>query len=66
MCRFKSVKKPRLWEEVEGVRFYEELVAQAKDEETREILLMIADEERKHLNIVLLYVAPLLGRDRRK
>jgi rubrerythrin len=39
-------------EEEEGIRFYEELAAQAKDEETREILLMIADEERKHLNIV--------------
>jgi rubrerythrin len=39
-------------EEQEGVRFYEEMAAQAKDEETREILLMIADEERKHLNIV--------------
>ena len=38
--------------EEEGVRFYEELAAQAKDEGTREILLMIADEERKHLNIV--------------
>ena len=39
-------------EEEEGVMFYEELAAQAKDEGTREILLMIADEERKHLNIV--------------
>lgn len=39
-------------EEEEYVRFYEELAAQAKDEGTREILLMIADEERKHLNIV--------------
>ena len=39
-------------EEEEGVRFYEEMAAQAKDEGTREILLMIADEERKHLNIV--------------
>jgi len=38
--------------EEEGVRFYLELAAQAKDEGTREILLMIADEERKHLNIV--------------
>lgn len=39
-------------EEEEGVRFYEELSAQAKDEGTRETLLMIADEERKHLSIV--------------
>ena len=39
-------------EEEEAVRFYEELAAQAKDEGTREILLKIADEERKHLNIV--------------
>jgi len=39
-------------EEKEGVRFYEELAAQAKDEGTRRILLMIAAEERKHLNIV--------------
>lgn len=39
-------------EEEKGIRFYEELAAQAKDEGTREILLMIADEERKHLSIV--------------
>ena len=39
-------------EEEEAVRFFEELAAQAKDEGTREILLMIANEERKHLNIV--------------
>jgi rubrerythrin len=39
-------------EEEEGVRLYEELAAQAKDEGTRAILLKIADEERKHLNIV--------------
>ena len=39
-------------EEEKGVRFYEDLAAQAKDEATREIILMIADEERKHLNIV--------------
>ena len=38
--------------EENGVKFYEELAAQAKDEGTREILLMIADEERKHLSIV--------------
>jgi len=39
-------------EEEEGVRFYEDLAAQSKDEEARKILLMIAVEERKHLSIV--------------
>lgn len=39
--------------EEDGVRFYEDLAAQAKDEATRKVLLMIADEERKHLNIVM-------------
>ncbi|GAB7025146.1 ferritin-like domain-containing protein [Geotalea toluenoxydans] len=39
-------------EEEKGVKFYEEQAAQAKDEGTREMLLMIADEERKHLSIV--------------
>lgn len=39
-------------EEEKGVRFYEELAAKAKDEGTRGIILMIAEEERKHLNIV--------------
>lgn len=39
-------------EEGEGIRFYEELAAQAKDEGTRETLLLIAAEERKHLSIV--------------
>jgi rubrerythrin len=39
-------------EEEKGIRFYEELAAQTKDEEIRKILLMIADEERKHLSIV--------------
>ncbi len=38
--------------EEEGVRFYEDLAARAEDEESREVLLMIAREERKHLNIV--------------
>ncbi len=38
--------------EEEGVRFYEELAARAEDEESRDVLLMIAREERKHLNIV--------------
>lgn len=39
-------------EEEEGIRFYEELAAHAKDEGTRETLLLIAAEERKHLSIV--------------
>jgi rubrerythrin len=39
-------------EEEKGIRFYEEMAAQAKDEGLRKILLMIADEEHKHLNIV--------------
>ena len=38
--------------EEEDVRFYEELAGKAQDAETRAILLMIADEERKQLNIV--------------
>lgn len=39
-------------EEQESVRFYEELAAKATDERTRELLLMLAAEERKHLNII--------------
>ena len=39
-------------EEENNVRFYEDLAEQSKDEETRKILLMIAEEERKHLSIV--------------
>lgn len=39
-------------EEEEGIRFYEELAGQAQEEGAREILLMIADEERRHLSIV--------------
>ena len=39
-------------EEEEGVRFYEDLAAKAQDEESREIFLRIASEERKHLDIV--------------
>lgn len=39
-------------EEEKGVLFYEDLAAQAKDEDTRKILFMIAKEERKHLSIV--------------
>jgi rubrerythrin len=38
--------------EEEDVRFYEDLAAKAKDSESRALLLMIADEERKHLSIV--------------
>jgi rubrerythrin len=38
--------------EEDDVRFYEELAGKAEDEETRTMLLMIADEERKQLNIV--------------
>jgi rubrerythrin len=38
--------------EEESVRFYEELAAQAQDEGTRDVLLMITREERKHLSIV--------------
>lgn len=41
-----------LQKEEDGVRFYEELAAKAQDDATREVLLMIAGEERKHLNIV--------------
>jgi rubrerythrin len=39
-------------EEEKGIGFYVELAEQAKDEGVREILLMIAEEERKHLSIV--------------
>ena len=38
--------------EEEDVRFYEDLAAKAQDEESRRLLLMIADEERKHLSII--------------
>ena len=38
--------------EEEDAKFYEELAAKAKDEDTRDVFLMIAAEERKHLNIV--------------
>ncbi len=41
-----------LQKEEEGVRFYEDLATKAEDGATREVLLMIAGEERKHLNIV--------------
>ena len=39
-------------EEEKGVQFYVDLAGQSKDENTRETLLMIAEEERKHLSIV--------------
>ena len=35
-----------------NVRFYDELARQAKDDASRKILLMIADEKRRHLSIV--------------
>ena len=38
--------------EEEDVRFYEELAANETNEESRSLLLRIADEERKHLSIV--------------
>jgi len=39
-------------QEQQGIGFYEELAAQATDQGSREILLRIAEEERKHLSIV--------------
>lgn len=39
-------------EEEINVRFYEDLAKTTKDENTRKILLMIAEDERKHLSIV--------------
>lgn len=39
-------------EEERGILFYEELAGQAEDEGTRQILQLIAVEERKHLSIV--------------
>jgi rubrerythrin len=39
-------------EEEKEIRFYEELASAASDEATRESLLMVAEEERRHLNIV--------------
>lgn len=39
-------------EEEKGIGIYVELAEQAKDEGVREILLMLAEEERKHLSIV--------------
>ena len=39
-------------EEEQAVKLYEDLADRTKDKQTREILLMVAAEERKHLNIV--------------
>ncbi len=39
-------------EEERGIRLYEDLASQADNETAREILLKIADEERRHLSIV--------------
>lgn len=39
-------------QELKGIEFYLELAAKAKDEASRELLLRIADEERRHLSIV--------------
>lgn len=39
-------------EEEASVGFYEEFAAKAEDDGTREILLKIAEEERKHLSII--------------
>ena len=38
--------------EEKGIGFYEELADQAKEEGVREVLLKIAEEERKHLSII--------------
>ncbi|MBI1920139.1 MAG: ferritin family protein [Geobacter sp.] len=45
---FKHVVK----EEEESIKFYEDLAAKADKEATRNLLLKIADQERRHLNIV--------------
>jgi len=39
-------------EEEASIKLYEDLAAQAENDATRGILLTLADEERKHLNIV--------------
>jgi len=39
-------------EEESSIRFYEELATKAENEDTRKLLMMIADEERRHLDIV--------------
>jgi len=38
--------------EEDGIQFYVDLAVQAKDENARKVLIMIAKEERKHLSIV--------------
>ena len=38
--------------EADSVRFYENVAEKEKDEKTRKILLQIAEEEKKHYNIV--------------
>lgn len=45
---FKHVVK----EEEDSIKFYEDLAAKADKEDTRKLLLQIADQERRHLNIV--------------
>jgi rubrerythrin len=47
-----DVYRHALKKEEEEVRYYEDLAVKAEDEATRGVLLMIAGEERKHLNIV--------------
>lgn len=39
-------------EEEEGIQFYVDLAAQTENENARTVMLMIAEEERKHLSIV--------------
>lgn len=39
-------------EEEAGIKFYEELAAQAQDAASRDVLLTIAAEERRHLSIM--------------
>ena len=39
-------------EEEQEIRFYEELAARTSDPATRSCLLMLAEEERRHLNVV--------------
>lgn len=39
-------------EEEKSVKFYEDLASRAEDADTRSILLKLADEERRHMNIV--------------
>ncbi len=39
-------------EEEESIKFYEDLAAKADNDETRALLLKLAEEERRHLSIV--------------